>query len=147
MRTEIGLLWHRLNRGMGEHFRQAFRGYDMHPGMLMFLRQIAKAPGITVSELARQTGMVKSHVSKTMDQLVEKGYIEKRPDADDHRLMRVYLTQSSTEMMAELEGKVQAVWNKIVCEVPEQQVEAVLEGLQILLSALETSTKKTNNPS
>jgi DNA-binding MarR family transcriptional regulator len=146
MRTEIGLLWHRLNRGMGEHFRQAFRGYDMHPGMLMFLRQIAKAPGITVSELARQTGMVKSHVSKTMDQLLEKGYIEKRPDADDHRLMRVYMTQASSELMAELEGKVKAVWDKIVCEVPEEQVAPALNGLQILLTALESANKKTNNP-
>lgn len=143
-RSEIGELWRAVNREIHDRFRQAFRGSGMPFVALIFLRQISEQPGVTVSELARVTGMVKSHVSKTVEQLVRQGYVEKRSDPADQRLLRVYLTQSAVDYKANMEAQAMAAWSGVLDEVPEDQLTDVARGLRILLGALEKSKGRVN---
>ena len=146
-RVEVGELWRSVNREIHEHFRQAFRGSDLPFGVLFLLRHVDRQPGVTVSELARQAGIVKSHVSKMMEQLFRQGYVEKRADQADQRLVRVYVTQSGRRSMAEMEACAQDAWSSVMDEVPEARMEDVVRGLRILLSALEKSNGKMNKES
>jgi DNA-binding MarR family transcriptional regulator len=143
-REELAQLWREINREMHDSFRQAFSGYDHSPVTLVLIRQVATEPGIIVSELARRARIAKSHVSKLVDQLVQQGYFEKRPDPSDQRLVRLYLTERAAHMKAELEGQVLSVLNGIISEVPEHEVEAIVHGLRLLRSALQKSNEKVN---
>ncbi|WP_019373176.1 MarR family winged helix-turn-helix transcriptional regulator [Melaminivora alkalimesophila] len=139
LRTEIPELWRQLNRQMHERFRATFRESDIQPHAFFMLRQITTNPGVTVSELARRVGMVKSHVSKTVDQLTRQGYLEKRADEADQRLVRLYATRSAQSLMAETEAIARRAWDEVLDRVAPEQLETVAEGLRILLSALEQS--------
>jgi len=144
---EIGELWRSINRGIHEHFRQAFRGCDLPPGAWILLRHIEQQPGVTINELARRSGTVKSHVSKMMEQLVRQGYVEKRTDPADQRLVRVYATRSAAEAMAEMNGRANEAWAAVVAEIPKGQLAEVVRGLKILLEALEKSQRKATRES
>jgi MarR family transcriptional regulator for hemolysin len=142
-RAEIGALWWEISRQMHERFRQSFREYAMQPMGMGILRQVAHEPGVTVSELARRLHTVKSHVSKLVDQLIQQGYLEKRPDPADQRLIRIYPTQASLDMKAALESRARAIWAEVLADLPQAQVDEVVRGLQILRAALERSQTET----
>lgn len=141
-RAEISELWRTASREIHDRFRQAFRGCEIPFGALILLRHIDRQPGVAVNELARQSGIVKSHVSKMVEQLVRQGYVEKRTDPADQRLVRVYVTQSAADSMAEMETRAHGVWSAVLDEVPEGQLADVARGLRIVVAALEKANGK-----
>lgn len=142
-RAEIARLWHEINREIHERMRQTFRGCEVPFGALILLKHIEHEPGVTVNELARRTGLVKSHVSKTLDQLVQQGRVSKRSDPADQRLLRVYLTGEGEGAMSDMEAKAYAVWSSIFEAVPEEQVVELVRGLQVVKDALQRSAGVT----
>lgn len=109
---------------------------------LMMMRQIEHEPGVSVSELARRSGTVKSHVSKTVDQLVALGLAEKRPDPQDQRLLRVYSTPAASEFKKQMEARALAHWSEVTADIPEADLAAVEHGLRILLGAVTKANSK-----
>ncbi|MDF2630058.1 MAG: MarR family transcriptional regulator [Symbiobacteriaceae bacterium] len=142
-RIAIGELWREVNHGVHDRFRQAYKDPSLPFGMLIMLRQISKEPGITVSEMARRSGLAKSHISKQIDLLDSRGLVEKRPDPQDQRLLRLYLTKAAEEAAAELERVAQQAWLQVVGELADDEVDAVFKGFQLLRDALERSKRKT----
>lgn len=138
-------LWWRVNREIHDRYRQVFRELELPPMALMLLRTIVQEPGITVSELARRTGSVKSHVSTTVEQLVRLGYVTKRPDPSDQRLLRIETTQAALDLKAEMEAKAHALWSEILAEVGETEIEEMSRSLRTLLTALEKANGKAGS--
>lgn len=144
LRKEIGELWRDVNREVHERFRQAFRQSEMPVIALVLLRTIGHHPGVTIGELARRSGTVKSHVSKTVERLERQGFVEKRQDPEDQRLVRLFLTHLADELTAEMESRAMVVWSGITDAVPEGQLHDVMRGLRILRDALESSKEKVD---
>jgi len=105
------------------------------------LRQLHMEPGLTVSELARRAGTVKSHGSKTIDLLLEQGLVEKRPDPADQRLIRVYVTQRALEIRHEMEARIRDAWGTVIADLPDAELVQVETGLRILLEALKKADR------
>lgn len=141
-RSEIGELFRLLTREMHERFRNTFKDLGLPPMALILLRIIHEEPGVTVSELGRQAGTVKSHVSKLIDQLVSQGYVEKRPDPADQRLLRIYTTQASAELKAGMESRARGIWLEVMAEVPEAEAAGMAHSLRTLLTAFKRSGGK-----
>ncbi len=142
-RAEIGDLWRSISKGMHEHFRQALQDSNLHFGALMVLRHVQREPGVTVSELARRSGVVKSHASKMIEQLCRDGYLEKRPDDSDQRLLHVYLTASAVDRVNEMEALAHRAWSRLMDAVPEGQLDDVLRGFKAIAAALEQTAGRT----
>ena len=140
------MLWRSISREIGDRFRHAFRNSDIHFGMLVVLKQIEHEPGVTLNELARRSGVAKSHVSKMVDQAVKQDLVEKRPDPADQRLVRLFLTRAGEETITPIEARAKAVWATVIGAIPEGQVAEVNRGLQILLHALERTRSAGEQP-
>ncbi len=139
LRSEIGQLWHHVNREIHERVRHAFRDSDLTPMILMMIRIIEEHEGITVSELARRSNTVKSHVSKVIDQLVRQGYVEKRSDPSDQRLLRIYPTKAAGEIKEEMMKRARSAWSEALEGVPEAELESLATGLRSLMKAIDQS--------
>lgn len=111
---------------------------------LILLRQIHEEPGVTISELARRSRTVKSHVSKLIDQLLQQGFLEKRSDPADQRIFRIYITQAAIDHKKAMEARIQVHWSQVLSDLPEAELEQVTQGLRILLDALGRSRGSTN---
>lgn len=103
----------------------------------MLLRHIRREPGVTVSELARQIGTVKSHVSNIVDQLVHDGLVEKRIDESDRRLVRLYTTSRSDETVHQLIEQAASSWEHIMQHLAPDERDDVVRTLKTLQAALE----------
>ncbi|MBO0679580.1 MarR family transcriptional regulator [Mycolicibacterium sp. S2-37] len=70
------------------------------------IRTVSDHPGVTVSDVARILALQPSNVSTTVRRLVERGLIERSPDAHDRRSIRLRLTAKA----AEHKKRIDAVW-------------------------------------
>jgi len=68
--------------------------------MLLLLRA---TPGRRPSDLANTLRLDTSSLTGHLDRLVEQGFVERRPDADDRRATRVCVTASGSALLAQLE--------------------------------------------
>src|SRR5690606_19805586 len=92
-------------------------------------------------ELARRVGAAKSHASTTVEQLVQDGYVEKRADPSDQRVLRLHVTEAARRMFAGLGNRAQGVW-AVVLEECEGDSDDVARFFTALLSALERANAR-----
>lgn len=73
-------------------------GKDVSMVEVHTLLRVAEKPGITVSEISEQTYRTKSAVSQIIKRLEAMGYVERRCNRDDRRLMQLYPTEAGIEL-------------------------------------------------
>lgn len=81
----------------------------LHLGQEFILVQLWKEEGVTQSCLAERVGVDVSTMTKTLQRLQAYGLIERKPDCEDTRAMRVFLTEKGRA----LEPELTAIWNEI----------------------------------
>jgi DNA-binding MarR family transcriptional regulator len=125
-----------VNKGMFDQVKDLFDKYGFPAASMMIMHQIRDHHGLTVSEVSRRSGLAKSHVSKTIDGLVEQGIVEKRPDMSDQRLVRLYTTDKATQHFGPMRAEIRQRLSALVSRLPEEKVDSVVDGLLALKSVL-----------
>ncbi|WP_328832374.1 MarR family winged helix-turn-helix transcriptional regulator [Streptomyces sp. NBC_00252] len=85
--TAAGDLTKRINDGV------VARGFDARPAYGFAFARLAP-DGATATDLAEHLGVTKQAASQLVDELVRKGYAERRPHPGDARARLVVLTES-----------------------------------------------------
>ncbi|MER6211454.1 MarR family winged helix-turn-helix transcriptional regulator [Streptomyces sp. NPDC001073] len=85
--TAAGDLTKRINDGV------VARGFDARPAYGFAFARLAP-DGATATDLAAHLGVTKQAASQLVDELVRKGYAERRPHPGDARARLVVLTES-----------------------------------------------------
>lgn len=83
-------------------FAERLREIDLAPPHAGLLRAIASAPGQSQQRLAAFLGMVPSRLVPLLDELEQKGLVERRDDAEDRRLYAVHLTDDGVKRLADV---------------------------------------------
>lgn len=130
-------LLHEVSRSLGEQIRKVFAGKKLPITTMIIARQLKKEPGLTVSGLARSTGVAKSHISIVVDELSRRGWVEKRADPADQRLLRLYLTGLAAEQMKLIRVELRQQLSALVAGLPERRREELVAGLSDILAALQ----------
>lgn len=89
---------------------------DLRPAHGNAMEQLEMEAGLRLTDLAARAGMTAQSMGELVDDLEGKGYVERRPDPDDRRAKRIYLTQRGRE-------------NARVAKQTIAEVEASLEGI------------------
>jgi DNA-binding MarR family transcriptional regulator len=71
------------------------------------LINLARTPGMTQQELAQHSFVAKSGISMLLAQMEKQGLVVRKPDANDARTKRVYLTRAGS-VLANKSIKIQA---------------------------------------
>jgi DNA-binding MarR family transcriptional regulator len=69
----------------------------MHRAQATLLCRLYEQNGMTQSEIGRQLGVQGATVTNMLQRMEESDLIRRRRDAEDNRLVRVYLTRSGEE--------------------------------------------------
>ncbi len=124
------VLFYEINRELEEQIRTTFIEHKLDITTILIIRYIIREPGIIVSEVARRLGIVKSQVSKIIEKLNQKGWIEKRPDPSDHRILRLYLKESGIEEIKRIK---RVIWKKmgyVAVDIEENQINEMIKSLK-----------------
>lgn len=134
---ELHRLLRGVTRGVFHLAKDMLHGHGLPPPSMPVMRLIFHAPGITVSELSRETGMAKSYISKTIESLAGAGIVDKRKDPTDHRVLRVHPTAAAMARFHGMHAAVEARLADIIATLPVEKVDAVIDGLRMLQAALD----------
>ncbi len=100
------------------------------------LVEIGRAPGISVKELANVLRLDKSGVSRTVEELVLKNLVERRPSVSDRRYVVLSLTPAGIERFEEIENNMNEKFRKILNKIPSDKRKQVIESLELYNTAL-----------
>lgn len=131
-----------VNRSLGNHIKDTLAGRKIPAAAVVIMRKIMAEPGITVSELARKTGFAKSNVSGVVEELSRQGWVEKRGDPADHRILRLYLTDSARTLLAAIKADIRKRLGSMLSCISENRAAELVECLQEIHQALKQAGRK-----
>lgn len=98
--------------------------------------EIGRKEQITVNELSELLNLDKSTVSRTVEQLVNYGILNREPDPKDRRYVALRLTNKGEELFRSIEQRMEAYFTELIASIPEEKREQVIESLQLFSEAL-----------
>lgn len=98
----VAFLLAQLGHHAASLFAEQMRTVDLTPPHAGILRAIAAEPGRSQQALSAQLGLLPSRVVAYVDELEDRGYVERRRNPDDRRLHALHLTASGTKLMSRI---------------------------------------------
>jgi DNA-binding MarR family transcriptional regulator len=102
---------------------------------LMFFLQIQ--PGATLRELAAHLKVSAPTASGLVDRLTRHEYVSRKEDAQDRRFVRHEITERGRQIVAELEREGRALMTAIFTQLDDEDMGALMRGLEALVAAAE----------
>ncbi len=94
-----------------------------------YLLEICRSPGISQDMLARRICINKSNIARQIVVLEEGGFVERRSSQEDKRVMELYPTEKTLELLPELR-KVLGSWSRYLTQdLSEEEIELLAKML------------------
>lgn len=91
-----------LYRNTQKYFDKVMAQFDIGSGQLLFLLLINESEGITMQEITKISEVDKGTTTKSIQKLIEQGYVLAQVDENDRRVRRLYTTSKAIEIMTPL---------------------------------------------
>jgi DNA-binding MarR family transcriptional regulator len=98
----VAFLLSQLGHRSASVFADLIASIDLTPPHAGILRAIAAESGRSQQALSDQLGLLPSRVVAYVDELEDRGYVERRRNPDDRRLHALYLTASGKKVMTKI---------------------------------------------
>ena len=114
-------------------FAERLREFELVPAHAGILRAIAATSGQSQQQLASLLGMVPSRLVPLLDELEQRGLVERRDHPDDRRLYALHLTDQGATAMTDI-GRVARAHDDAICGVLSPAEREELHELLIRLA-------------
>ncbi len=84
--------------------RSEFHALGLYRGQPPLLSKLHEEEGLTQSDLAERLHVTPATITKMLQRMEKAGWIQRRPDEADLRVMRVYLTHAGHAVRGEMEA-------------------------------------------
>ncbi|WP_444946099.1 MarR family winged helix-turn-helix transcriptional regulator [Microbulbifer sp. VTAC004] len=102
--TGVSLELHSAARLLRRNFDRRARGHSLSGSRWQVLWHLVRQQGQKQAELAECLDMAPISLARQLDNLQREGLVERRPDPQDRRCFRIYLTGQAEPAMALLDG-------------------------------------------
>ena len=107
--------------------------------VLLMLLDKHQAGEMTPAELADKTGVTRATISGLLDGLEKDGLAERRPDPQNRRLIRIYLTKAGSQLLERVRPVYCEWFTSVVTPLSEDerfQLVNLLQKIQVRLAEL-----------
>lgn len=98
----VAFLLAQLGHHASDLFAERIASIGLTPPQAGIVRAIASEPGRSQQSLSTKLGLLPSRMVAFVDELENRGYVERRRNPDDRRLHALHLTASGKRMMQKL---------------------------------------------
>lgn len=91
-----------LHRLTMSQVAQGLKEYGIGSGQVMFLLELYYADGVRQEDLTTLLNIDGANTTRAIAKLVQEGYVVRKPDEQDGRAYRVYLTEKALQIKPEL---------------------------------------------
>ena len=139
----LGFWVYRIHTQGTNALRRAFQaaGYDLTPEQWGLLARLREAEGSNQTQLGEKMLKDRHNITRILNLLEKRGYIERRPDEADKRIYRVFLTKSGRAVQEELTPVVLNHRRSTVKGLKPDDLQAVRNLLEHIVKNLEKSIR------
>lgn len=95
----------------------------------------------TAKEITNKIKCTKSHISKSVESLYSRGFLEKVIDKEDKKMVHLILTEESKEPVKEINDRVEYVRNNALNDIPIQDLEITKKTFKKIVENIEEMSK------
>lgn len=95
-------------------FKAGLREYGLTPVQNLVLAALREEDGVPIGEIGRKLVLDPATLAGTLDRLASAGWIEKTPDAQDGRVVRVWQTEKARQSGPALSREIRQINEKAV---------------------------------
>ncbi|HEY0123327.1 MAG TPA: MarR family winged helix-turn-helix transcriptional regulator [Rhizobium sp.] len=99
---------------------------------------LAASDGLPAGTLAQKLGVKAPTMTRTIGRMEAQGFVERRPDAEDARLTKVYLTEAGRNSVSEIESSAAACDELATRGFSEKDVRSLVRLLKAIEGNLQT---------
>jgi DNA-binding MarR family transcriptional regulator len=114
--------------------------FDITLAQMRTMRMIGSGEACTMGELAGRLGISLSAATGLVDRLVQQGMIERKPDPQDRRIVRVETSKSGRRAHAAMHKEKQRLMAAALAGVSRPELERIADSLTLLSAHLEASS-------
>jgi len=100
------------------------------------LLEIGSSGGITLIDLASALNLDTSTISRTIDNMVRGGLVERKANPDDRRYIDISLTDAGQKIFDEINCTFDQFYTDIFSSIPAEKHRQVIESINLLADAL-----------
>src|SRR6516164_5330518 len=108
MESTLGRLLYLSHRSVHDELDRRLSEHGASLWNWVLLKEAANAEGASQRELAQHMRIEPPTLVRHLDKLADEGLVERRPDPDDRRIVRVVVTEAGHARLRELHEVVQA---------------------------------------
>jgi MarR family transcriptional regulator, transcriptional regulator for hemolysin len=124
---------------------QRARQFGISRAQWTVLMRLDRSEGLNQSELADLLDLQPISVTRLLDRLAESGLIERRPDPNDRRANRLYLTPAARPLLKQLTSLGEDVMQIVLQSVDESAQEQLLRNLDTMKNNLRAAINRSGN--
>src|SRR4051812_18806961 len=117
------------------------RAHGMTRAQWMILVRLDWHPGMSQNELAQLIEVEPITVGRLVDRLETRGFVERRPDANDRRIWRLHLTAAATPMLKEIAHARGELNEMLTAGIPRKNLDDAIDCLLEMKANLATETR------
>lgn len=122
-------MMHELSRLISTHFDHVMHQHQLTHGQWWALMHISGHAGATQTELAAIMQMGRASTGKVLERLEAKGWIIRRPDESDHRVRRVYVSESSEPVFKIMQEEGAKMFDTFLAGIDDAEERQIMAGL------------------
>lgn len=126
-----------LSKLLRNAFNEAVAEQGLFSGQQDILLIIVENEGLTLSDLAKDLGIASATASVSVKRMEKAGFIVKKPDENDARIIRLYPTEKSRTAPENIKKKMDSLEDIITQSMTEVQVNELSELLDIAIENMQ----------
>ena len=147
IKKEIAFLLHDVARLLKTYADQTARSFGATRAQWSVLSRLNRSEGLKQSELAELLDLQPISLTRLLDRLAENGLIERRPDPNDRRVNRLYLTPAARPLLDQLTALGENLMSEVLEGVDDKSVNRLLTDLGVMRENLRAAIGRSATPS
>lgn len=127
---QLAILSNRISLSFSEYYQKKF-GISLTEWRLV--AHLSQSEKVSIREIYQKVEMDKSKASRAAARLVDAGYVNKRINAADRRLVELSLTAKGRAMMADIQPMAISFETDVLAQLPEADRKTFLSAVQTLM--------------
>ena len=126
----LGFLVHDVSRLRRSIVDRALKPLGVTRSQWWVLAFLSRADGMSQVALAEELDLGKVALGGLIDRLEKTGLVSRRPDDDDRRVKRVFLTRKSHALISEIRSSVSETEKIIIDQINDADLRATVRALR-----------------
>lgn len=125
----LGHLLAQVARLVGARMRTKVEGIGLHRAQVLVLFQLWHDDGMAQSALAQILRITPATATSTLQRMERDGWIERRRDLQDQRVVRVYLTPKARALQSEVRASMEELDAELTAALSREESRVLGESL------------------